>query len=84
MQDDWCIYLVSVSGKTNNLCDFLCPLLHTKSFWKSVQSNNEECSPKERGKYFPLRVDPFSEGRQKHFDTPESVSVSLNACIWPV
>ena len=53
-----------------------CLLLCTSvPFWKGIYSIR-----KERSKFF-LFIDPFSEGRQKHFDrftSPANVSISLN------
>ena len=37
-----------------------------------------------RSRFFPFRVDPFSEGTQKQFDevtSPESVSIPIKRCL---
>ena len=46
--------------------DFLLAFLHTYPFWKGVYSKRKEFAP-HGSKFFPFRVDPFSEGRQKKF-----------------
>ena len=58
-------------NKGDNFCDFLFCFPATKSLPTGVYSKREEFAPEGRetcskeSKYFPFKVDPFSEGRQK-------------------
>ena len=50
----------------DNLCDFVFSFLHMKPLLKRVYSKRKEFAPK-GSKFFPFRVDLFSEWRQKPF-----------------
>ena len=62
---------------------FVTSYLHSYTsvpFWKGVCSKSKEFAPL-GSKFFPIRVDPFSEGSQNNFVrviSPESVSIPLN------
>ena len=45
-------------------------------FWKEVYSKRKEFAPT-GSKFFPFRVDPFSEGRQKPFEQLPPLEVSI-------
>ena len=45
-----------------NFYDFLLALLYTKHLLKRVFSKRKEFAPR-GSKFFPFRVDPFSEGK---------------------
>ena len=50
-----------------------------RPFQKGVYSRRKEFAPM-GSKFFPSRIDPFSEGRQNNFDkvaSPESISLTL-------
>ena len=62
------------------MCRPICFLSHQSFSEKGVHSKRKECAPTE-STVFPLRVDPFLEGRQNNFDNVislESVSISLD------
>ena len=53
---------------------------------KGVCFKRKEFAPK-GSKFFPFTVDPFSEGRQSNFVSPESVSIHLkehNVVLQPI
>ena len=49
-----------------NFCDFLFAFLYNKSLVRRGFSKRKEFAP-EQSKFFPFRVDPFSESRQRRF-----------------
>ena len=68
------------SQRRHFLCRPICFLSHQSFSEKGVHSKRKECAPTE-STVFPLRVDPFLEGRQNNFDNVislESVSISLD------
>ena len=53
----------AIFHKGNNFCDFLLVFLHTNPILKMVYSKRKEFAP-HVSKFFPFRVDPFSEEKQ--------------------
>ena len=79
----------AIFDKADNFCDSLFAFLLAMHVLKGVCFKRKEFAPK-GSKFFPFRVDPFSEGRQSNFDrvvSPESVSIHLkehNVVLQPI
>ena len=58
-------------------CDFRFALRHTERFLKRVNSKRKEFAPT-GSKFFPFRVDPFSEGRRTILIVGSTESVSIS------
>ena len=59
---------LAICAKGDNFCDFLFTLLHTEALLKGICSNRKEFVHF-GSKFFPYRVDPFSEGGKNNFDS---------------
>ena len=76
----------AISFKGNNSCDLLFAFLHfapLKKWSGKGYSERKEFAPL-GSKFFPFRLDPFSEGRQKQLNrvsSPESVSIPYNKAV---
>ena len=75
---DWFSSICTKGTKFMTFCLLSCT---PSPFWKGDYSKRKEFAPR-RSKFFPFRIDPFSEGRQNNFDrvtSPENDSVPLNS-----
>ena len=59
--DTW--YIMDHFCKGDNFFDFFLLSCTYTPFWKGVYSKRKEFAPK-GSKFFPFRVEPFSEGRK--------------------
>ena len=81
--DDTISRLFAIFTIGDNFCDFLFVHCMKFPFWKGVNSIRKEFAPR-GSKFFPLRVDHFSEGDKNKLDrvaSPESVSIPLKNII---
>ena len=69
----------SIFKEEDSFCDFLFPFLYIKH-WKGVYSERKEFAPR-GSKFFPFRVDLFSEDGKMFKQLPRSL---LKVCHIPI